>query len=130
MRDTEFYDPDREPFHEEEPEALGLDIWQRLSKLMLALLFLCVVTAVLRLFIPEIERRNQLEQQALHYEELRTGKAGRLAQLQKEYDLLRNDREYLEAVARDRLDLMRDGETIFRLERPSDASDALSAPRK
>jgi len=130
MRDTEFYDPDREPFHEEEPEALGPDIWQRLSKLMIALLFLCVVIAVLRLFVPEIERRNQLERQALHYEGLRTEKAGRLAQLQKEYDLLRNDREYLEAVARDRLDLMRDGETIFRLERPGDASDALPAPRK
>lgn len=130
MRDTEFNDPDREPFQGEEPEALSLDIWQRLSKLMLALLFVCVVIAILRLFVPEIERRNQLQQQAQAYEELRAEKAGRLAQLQKEYDLLRNDREYLEAIARDRLDLMKDGETIFRLERPGDASGAPPVLRK
>ncbi len=130
MRDTEFNDPDREPFQEEGPEEPGLDIWQRLSKLVLAMLFVCVVIAVLRLFLPEIERRNHLQQQALYYEELRAKKASRLAQLQKEYDLLRNDREYLEAVARDRLDLMREGETIFRLERPNDVGAGSLAPWK
>ncbi len=120
MRDTEFYDPDREPFQEEEEEVLGPDIWQRLSRVMMALIFLCVVAAALRLFIPEIERRNQLEQQAQHLEQLSNEKTARVAQLQKEYDLLKNDREYLETVARDRLDLGREGETIFRLDRSPD----------
>ena len=121
MQDTEFYDPDREPF-EEEPEVVGPDIWQRLSKVMLALLFLCVVAAVLRLFIPEIERRNQLEQQAQRFEQLRLEKAARVAQLQKEYDLLKNDREYLETIARDRLDLAREDETVIRLDRSDEES--------
>lgn len=117
MRDTEFYDPDREPFIEEEEVAQAPDIWQRLSKVIMALLFLCVVVAALSFFIPEIERRNQLENQAKHFEELRAEKTARVAQLQKEYDLLKNDREYLETVARDRLDLAREGETIIRLDR-------------
>jgi len=121
MRDTEFYDPDREPFQEEEHEYHGPDIWQRLSKVMMALIFLCVVGAALRLFIPEIERRNQLEKQAQRFEKLSAEKSVRVAQLQKEYDLLRNDREYLETIARDRLDLAKDGETIIRLDRSADA---------
>ena len=120
MRNTEFYDPDREPFQEEEPEISGPDIWQRLSKVMVALIFLCVVAAALRLFIPEIERRNQLERQAQRLEKISAEKTVRVAQLQKEYNLLKNDREYLETIARDRLDLMKNGETIFRLERSSD----------
>ena len=35
---------------------------------------------------------------------------------QREVQLLQNDPEYLELVARDKLDLMKDGETIFRLQ--------------
>ena len=121
MRDTEFYDPDREPFQEEEPDLIGPDIWQRLGKVTMALIFLCVVAATLRLFIPEIEKRNQLERQAQRFEQLIVEKSARVAQLQKEYDLLKNDPEYFEAIARDRLDLAKDGETIIRLDRSADA---------
>ena len=39
-----------------------------------------------------------------------------LARQTREVNLLRTDSEYLETIARDRLDLMKDGETIFRLE--------------
>ncbi len=125
MRDTEFYDPDREPFQEEEPEIVGPDIWQRLSKVVIALIFLSVVAAALRVFVPEIERRNQLDRQEQRFEKLRVEKAMRVAHLQKEYDLLKNDREYLEIIARDRLDLMRDGETIIRLDRSDQPSAVL-----
>jgi len=124
MRNTEFSDPDREPFQEEEAERVGPDIWQRLSRVVMALIFLCVVGAALRVFVPEIERRNQLERQAQRFEKLRAEKAVRVAQLHKEYDLLKNDRDYLETVARDRLDLMKEGETIIRLDRSEDAAAA------
>ncbi|MCF6314214.1 MAG: septum formation initiator family protein [Verrucomicrobiales bacterium] len=127
MRDTEFYDPDREPFVEEEEQAQGPDIWQRGSKVIMALLFLCVVAAALRLFIPEIERRNQLEEQALQFEKDRAEKTARVAELRKEYDLLKNDREYLEMVARDRLDLAKEGETIIRLDRSLNESGVPAA---
>lgn len=122
MRDTEFSDPDREAFQEEEPERVGPDIWQRLSKVMVALIFLCAVGATLRVFVPEIERRNQLERQEQRFEKLRAEKSARVTELQKQHDLMKNDREYLETVARDRLDLMRDGETIIRLDRSGDAA--------
>ena len=39
-----------------------------------------------------------------------------LARATREVNLLKTDPGYLETLARDRLDLMREGETIFRLE--------------
>ena len=42
----------------------------------------------------------------------------KLARLQREESLLRNDREYLAMIARDRLDMMKEGENIYRLEAP------------
>jgi Septum formation initiator len=39
-----------------------------------------------------------------------------LAHQTREINLLKTDATYLETVARDRLDLMKEGETIFRLE--------------
>ena len=43
---------------------------------------------------------------------------GLLARQTREIYLLKNDATYLETIARDRLDLMKEGETIFRLETP------------
>jgi cell division protein FtsB len=39
-----------------------------------------------------------------------------LAKQTREVNLLKTDVSYLETIARDRLDLMKEGETIFRLE--------------
>jgi cell division protein FtsB len=39
----------------------------------------------------------------------------RATEREQEVHLLQTDREYLELIARDRLDLMKNGETIFRL---------------
>jgi cell division protein FtsB len=41
-----------------------------------------------------------------------------LARQTREVTLLKTDVSYLETIARDRLDLMKEGETIFRLETP------------
>jgi cell division protein FtsB len=40
-------------------------------------------------------------------------------QREREKFLLENDPEYIETIARDRLDLMKEGETIFRLDGPT-----------
>ena len=41
-----------------------------------------------------------------------------LARNQREEALLRRDPEYIGIIARDRLDLMREGETIYRIDPP------------
>lgn len=40
--------------------------------------------------------------------------------LKQEYQWLRDDPEYLELVARDRLNLQKEGETVFRIKRPEE----------
>ena len=49
-----------------------------------------------------------------------------LARQTREVNLLKTDPTYLETMARDRLDLMKEGETIFRLE-PAEPETQLSA---
>ena len=47
-----------------------------------------------------------------------TEQKGTLARLTRQVALLKNDPTYLETIARDNLQLMKEGETIFRLEAP------------
>lgn len=44
-----------------------------------------------------------------------------LARHQREEHLLKHDPEYVGLIARDRLDLMKEGETIYRLDAPKPA---------
>ena len=44
-------------------------------------------------------------------------------QREREVYLLENDKEYIETIARDKLDMMKEGETIFRLD-PAKAKPA------
>ena len=57
------------------------------------------------------DMKQDLARQTARLEELRKSTAVHELQVH----LLQTDREYLEMIARDRLDLMKDGETIFRL---------------
>jgi len=57
------------------------------------------------------DMKQDLARQTARLEELRKSTAEHELQVH----LLQTDREYLEMIARDRLDLMKDGETIFRL---------------
>ena len=69
-------------------------------------------------FNPEnAKRRAQLailDQLKLDVEQARQ----ELARNTREEEMLKHDREYLETISRDRLDLMKEGETIYRLDPP------------
>src|SRR5439155_575021 len=54
---------------------------------------------------------NNLQQQVNEQQTL-------LSRQTREVNMLKTDATYLETIARDRLDLMKEGETIFRLEAP------------
>ena len=66
-------------------------------------------------FYPEWTRlsdmKKDLADQKTKLEELKKTTEGRELEVQ----LLQNDPHYLEMIARDRLDMMKEGETIFRL---------------
>ncbi len=91
-------------------------IWQRMNHVLRVLLFVALVAAH-RQFLSAA-----LQETAIRIAPRWTtpGAIDRaealLARQTKEVTLLKTDPTYLETIARDRLDLMKEGETIFRLE--------------
>jgi cell division protein FtsB len=84
-------------------------------RVVLALIIVCAIMIAGFTFYPVWTRladmKLDLARQTAQLEELKKSTAERELQVH----LLQTDKEYLEMIARDRLDLMKDGETIFRL---------------
>ena len=125
MRDPEFLD-DRDFFPGEDGEEVvdrgpRRDIWQYLSRLMVVCLFLLVLAGILRIFWPEIERHRELSSEVARLETIRAAKLERVADLQRQSEWMLTDREYLESVARDRLDMAHANEVVVRIDRDSEA---------
>ena len=104
-------------------------IWPSLSKFLLVLICAALTIPIACAFLPEIKKRKEAD---VRVEELKTqieDARMRLASLQRKEFLLRNSREYVATIARDRLDLMGDGETIYRLEPAKPAAPKPSSLR-
>ena len=91
-------------------------IWQRMNHVLRVLLFVAVWLLVISFFLPPYKKLNQsraeIEQLQAQLSEEKTF----LARQTRQVTLLKSDSTYLETIARDKLDLMKEGETIFRLE--------------
>ncbi|MBA2586357.1 MAG: septum formation initiator family protein [Chthoniobacterales bacterium] len=106
-------------------------VWQRLNSVLRLLLGLAFCLVVVSLFLP---RSKQLAQSRSEIEVLQAQANDQkllLARQTREVTLLKTDATYLETIARDRLDLMKEGETIFRLEpaQPGRRKDPGNTPR-
>jgi cell division protein FtsB len=66
-------------------------------------------------FYPEWTRLSEMKQDLASQQKRLAELKKRCADHQQEVNLLLNDPAYLEMIARDKLDLMKEGETIFRL---------------
>jgi cell division protein FtsB len=99
-------------------DEAGLDIWQRLTRVLLGVLLLGVVVFVLSQFVPEVDKQKTVDAELASLTARRDSLA-RERDLQKaNLEYIRTDQEYFEVFARDKLDLRREGETIYRIERP------------
>ena len=91
-------------------------VWQRLNRILRVLLVLTVWLVIVSLFVPPYKRlvqsRAEIDDLQAHVNEQQS----LLARQTREVNLLKTDVTYLETIARDRLDLMKEGETVFRLE--------------
>ncbi len=93
-------------------------IWQQLNRILRALLFVAVALIVSSLFIPQHKKLTQSRGEIDNLQAQVNDQKMLLARQTREVSLLKADPTYLETIARDRLDLMKEGETIFRLEQP------------
>ena len=93
-------------------------VWQRLNSVLRVLLAVAVVLVIVSLFLPPYKKLGQGRTEIESLQSLVNDQKMLLARQTREVNLLKTDSTYLETMARDRLDLMKEGETIFRLEPP------------
>ena len=91
-------------------------IWQRLNRVLAVLLVIAVWLVIVSLFVPPYKRLMQSRAEIDNLQSRVDEQKKLLGQQSREVTLLQTDPTYLETIARDRLDLMKEGETIFRLE--------------
>jgi cell division protein DivIC len=91
-------------------------VWQRLNRILRVLLLLAIWLVIVSLFVPPykklVQSRAEIDDLQQHVNEQQS----LLSRQTREVNLLKTDVTYLETIARDRLDLMKEGETVFRLE--------------
>jgi cell division protein FtsB len=81
------------------------------------------IAGIVLWFYPEVSRRDQMARNLLVDKEELIAQQSLRKQREREVYLLENDKEYIETIARDKLDMMKEGETIFRLD-PAKAKPA------
>jgi cell division protein FtsB len=91
-------------------------VWHSLNRLLVALIAFTIFTLILCAFVPELKNARE---ESDRVETLRgeiQQERDLLAQHTREVRLLTSDATYIETIARDRLDMMKDGETIYRID--------------
>lgn len=107
----------RQKQHRAKREELGLNLWQRLTRILLLASVVGVGILVFSVFAPEWEKLKDMDREnAVLMEHLDKLNRERNDRLQDEL-YTSNDIGYLEIVARDRLDLQLPEEVIFRIQR-------------
>jgi cell division protein FtsB len=91
-------------------------VWQRLNRVLRLLLVVAILLVIISLFVPPYKRLSRSRAEIDNLQAQVNEQKGLLARQTREVNLLKTDATYLETIARDRLDLMKEGETIFRLE--------------
>ena len=101
-------------------------IWQRMNHVLRVLLVVAAWLLIISFFLPPYKKLNQSRAEIEQLQTQVNDEKASLARHTKEITLLKADPVYLETIARDKLDLMKEGETIFRLEsrRPAAQSPA------
>ena len=96
-------------------------IWQRLNQVLRVLLSIAALLVLLSIFLPQNKKLVQARQEKDEVEARLTAERMLLAAQTRQVNWLKTDPTYLETIVRDKLDMMKEGETIFRLESPQSA---------
>ena len=91
-------------------------VWHRLNRILKVLIVLAAWLVIISLFAPPYNRLKQGRRELDRLQAQVNDQKTLLVRQTREVNLLKTDATYLETIARDRLDLMKDGETVFRLE--------------
>lgn len=90
------------------------EVWHSVNRFLIVLIFAGGAAIALAAFYPEIRRHKSLSMQLAEEQATLTAEQLTKARREREVYLLKNDKEYVEIIARDRIGVMKEGETIFR----------------
>lgn len=91
-------------------------VWDFLNRLLFVVAAFVVIALMVTAFLPKLKKQREQDAQL---EQLKSEiEKGRmlLAHRTREVDLLQHDPGYVEIIARDRLEMMKEGETIYRVD--------------
>lgn len=89
-------------------------IWPSLNKFLLVLILVTLTIPIAYSFMPGVAQLTRVKAQIEELNSKIEIERMKLANLQRQEFLLRNSPEYVALIARDKLDLMQTGETIYR----------------
>jgi cell division protein FtsB len=91
-------------------------VWHSLNRLLVTLIAFTFVTLIACAFVPELKSAHEQDARVDALRAEIEKESNLLADHTREVELLKNDPTYIETIARDRLDMMKDGETIYRID--------------
>lgn len=106
----------REDFGHDAPEGERTGILGGLVRLNRYLLVLLIIPAGLIYFWPPFKERDAAQERLQALVQERDVLKEKTTRFQQKLELIKNDPDYLEAMARDRLHLQKDGEVILRFD--------------
>ena len=92
-----------------------------LSRVLHVLVFLAIVILLICWFLPLLRDRQKQQRTLQTLKEQVEQERTLLSKRTRKLNLLQSDQSYLELLARDKLDMMKPGETIFRMEQAPDS---------
>ena len=101
---------------------VNLGIWDKLSKLMVFLLFVAGVTAVFFWYLPLIQKNQRYRREIIALDGRVEEQEKISKQLKTSIDSLQNDPKTVERIAREKLSLARTNEMVVRFEQVTDKS--------
>ena len=95
--------------------------------MMIALIIAGCAAVAVAAFYPEIVRHRSLTNQLAEEKGVLAEEELKKARREREVHLLKHDSEYVEIIARDRIGVMKEGETIYRLDSQAPSTQKTSA---
>jgi len=104
------------PLSPDHPARRRTGVWTVLNRFVIAIIILALCAGGALLFIPILRKKQAGDARLAGLKAEITQQRHLLTRYTREVELLKNDPEYIELIARDRLDRMKPGELIIRMD--------------
>jgi cell division protein FtsB len=100
----------------EQQQQVARPVWVSLNWALTCFIAILVLMTLAMRYLPETSKRDEMRAEIQDLETQLFAKKAVLQRHERQERLLRTSPEYLSMIARDRLDLMQEGETVYRFD--------------